>query len=1200
MRGSVGLASIVAAAIWSVGLRPSAAEPPPPAIADVQQALAERGYDVGRPDGRWGVRTERALQLFQLANGIPPTGILDATTLRRLAPKKADLRAEMARKPSDSKGALLARSTAETVTLYRLARTGIGSCKPELFDQVKLRERLRGKFGERFGELNRIIESVADREQTGLAFLDEGFRARTCDAWVATARSAGLAPTLQPAATVAPSSTTEPEAPPRPMASMAPKPSAETAVPTTASLAPVAAASTSPKPTAGPNVTWTWGFLGAASSLTGFMLWRRGRRSPASAAAEGGTAPFEAASVGSSVHVEQRSVAMRSPPSDLAERLAAHNTAVREAIHARTPATATTPEKITPIDAIERTPDAVAIASTDPVPIPARPLGGPEPVLPTHPEPTGTGHLPDEPTFPTSPLAERVAAHNSAVREAIRSNPPSIVPASISANPAAAPPSEPTSSDRIAERTSAAVEAIRSPAQSEARTPPMVAPIPRPAPEPVRPITDRFAAATAWYPGMEPKARGEWVPCGETVTIAGLAVPGGLIWVGGSLPCRGGQSRNENCLIDPKLTVATKPDVSGQYMSYWPSYSDIPPSSRRAYLDWLAGPRNDPAAYIGYVFLYFYGLERRLMLDDAASDRDVVRAEVERLLSVYGGNHSFRRYATELLSAEAVRRGGAEVDPVIDHDIAGFEVPLGIKIALGQRVRDGRPIEPDLLLAFVRTHPDTSLRTPARRASAELRDLFVAEVARTYPNGVKVGGASRIRKLTVTYRAASDTFETDVLPKSLGLPDITGLAEPLGSARAMLDACTARLDAYSRDLGKSPGLTPTLATLGKLPLEIRLDRVAKLPGDPLGTLRSLAAVGEPVPVHELGSRVGLPDHGTIDKGRLREWSALLARLGFGLTCDPTWALRTAKAETPTVVFALPGPHDDPPTVGEGYRHAQITLALAMMVALADGTIDPAEQRALFALIGRLEGVTDDERGRLTAEMRAQAADPHALSDLRSRLKALPVEVRTRLADEIVAIAGADGVIDPREVTLLEKLFRQIDADASTLYARLHMGVAGSDEHRASGETAPTLASVSAPATPPSGSRSSAINHERLAAIRRETAGITSVLSEIFADDEPSEIPPVAGADVETADDQGGLDGLDRRHRSLVVEILERPEWPKDDFDRLVRGVGLMPGAAIETLNDWAFERFDECLLEGEDPIVANAHLVPHDLLRVTA
>ena len=44
----------------------------------------------------------------------------------------------------------------------------------------------------------------------------------------------------------------------------------------------------------------------------------------------------------------------------------------------------------------------------------------------------------------------------------------------------------------------------------------------------------------------------------------------------------------------------------------------------------------------------------------------------------------------------------------------------------------------------------------------------------------------------------------------------------------------------------------------------------------------------------------------------------------------------------------------------------------------------------------------------------------------------------------------------------------------------------------------------------------------------------------------------------------------------------------------------MPGAAIETLNDWAYDRFDDCLLEGDDPIVANTHLIPPDLLRASA
>lgn len=950
--------------------------------------------------------------------------------------------------------------------------------------------------------------------------------------------------------------------------------------------------------------------------------------------------------------------AAQDTPASLPERIAAHNLAVLEAIRARGPAAEAPqievacpiPVEPEPVLAVE--PEDLVLPPSDPVaPAPllsariaahdeagCEVIGARDPAI--EPQPLPAELSPRKPTLAIEPkpsdvisaasalvvseptLSELIAAHNRAVAEAFGFREPAIDTQQIPTEPdlplepdlpvastpafAVTPPTEVLRretplSEHVAARNRAAVEMARVGVSATDRdVPSLDLTMRRAVPDPIPLIAVPPTVTPTSSPRVVPATRAEWLPRGVSTTIAGLVIPGGLIWVGGSLPRRNDVSRNENCLIDPKLAVADKRDLSGQFMPYWPSYSEIHPWSRRAYLDWLAGPRSDPETYIGYVFLYFYGLERRLMLDEDAEDRDVIRREVERLLSVYGGNHSFRRYASDLLSAEGVRRRGTDVEPVFDHDIAGYEVPLDVKIALGARVRDGRPIEPDLLLALVRTHPETRLRTPARRAAAELRDLFVAEVERRFPKGVKVGGASRIRKLSVTYKAASGTFEIELLQKRLGLPDITGLSEPVGTARAILDECTTRLDPYSRDLGKSPGLAPSLAIFGKLPLEIRLDRVAKLPGDPMATLQALGAAGSPISVAELGERLGLPGNGSIDKGRLREWSGLLAGLGYGITCDPAWALRGAKADTPVVVFPLPSPSDGLGVPSDGYRHAQIKIALAMMVALADGVVEPSEQRALVDLIERADGIDVGERRRLTAEIRVQKEDPHALTDLKARLKALPVEVRGRLADEIVTVAAADGVVDPREVALLEKLFRQIDVDERTLYARLHGGMASAVPAGSGMDGVHAASDASAPPTKVSPPSAGGIDPAKLDAIRNATIGVTSVLSEIFAEDEPEEMLPVTVVETASADDESVLDGLDGRHRSLVVELLERAEWSKNDFDRLVRGVGLMPGAAIETLNDWAYDRFDECLLEGDDPIVANAQLIPPDLLRVTA
>jgi hypothetical protein len=53
-------------------------------ISEIQSALARGGYYQGDPNGKWDSSTVAAMQKFQSANGIEPTGKLDAPTLQKL------------------------------------------------------------------------------------------------------------------------------------------------------------------------------------------------------------------------------------------------------------------------------------------------------------------------------------------------------------------------------------------------------------------------------------------------------------------------------------------------------------------------------------------------------------------------------------------------------------------------------------------------------------------------------------------------------------------------------------------------------------------------------------------------------------------------------------------------------------------------------------------------------------------------------------------------------------------------------------------------------------------------------------------------------------------------------------------------------------------------------------------------------------
>ena len=181
-----------------------------------------------------------------------------------------------------------------------------------------------------------------------------------------------------------------------------------------------------------------------------------------------------------------------------------------------------------------------------------------------------------------------------------------------------------------------------------------------------------------------------WVPPGTEAELAGRALGDGFVYVGENLSSVSEWGGVEPALIDAALPRNDRqPDKAGEGMSYWPAYSTIPPGSRSAYLEWLASGRSDPNAYIGYVFLYYYGLERRVLHDAksipaAKEEVPLIEAEVRRLLSIYGENGSFGGYASQLiefLTVTAEEWQPAEEPPLQESRRHWFGI--GFQVAVG-------------------------------------------------------------------------------------------------------------------------------------------------------------------------------------------------------------------------------------------------------------------------------------------------------------------------------------------------------------------------------------------------------------------------------------------------------------------------------------------------------------------------------------
>jgi tellurite resistance protein len=668
------------------------------------------------------------------------------------------------------------------------------------------------------------------------------------------------------------------------------------------------------------------------------------------------------------------------------------------------------------------------------------------------------------------------------------------------------------------------------------------------------------------------------------ISIAGEKIAGGMIYVGNVLETQNGY-KTENCLINPSLKVAAEPsDPAGDGFSYWPDYSAIGPIARKTYLRWLAKGRCDPNIGIGYVFLFFYGLERRLFIDRALDEAPVLAAEVRRLNEIYS-NGSFSSYVSRFLDAVELltNPAGEELTPSLDLR-NGYEIPLAVRMHLGRKLTAQTALTADDALIWILGQPDLYPRTAVSRCFPEFTALWRVRFDRLNPEGLKVRAPKR--RLTAQYRSASSTCSVTLSVDDL--PDIGAVNAPLSPLRDLFQACTDDLDAYSRLIGRLPGARGT-AEAGALLHEDLAD--SEFAGD----LRTIKA--------DLNNRLSGEDFYLSGVGELcrllhiefteekisamtqRRIATMLDRFDMGFEPDRRYGPAGLMADSKVVLFkaSLGGPID-----GEraDYQTGRTLVEVAVLAALADGEVVGAELDAISNDLQSLVAITALERQRLTAQTLVALETPPKHQAALNRLVKLPADQRSRIAQAALSAVLADGRVAPAEVRYLEKLHKALGLPQDSVYSALHRGVVTEDEpvtvlaaSWAAGEAVP--AEVQAPAE-------RSVDQARLDRVRQETAQVSRLLAGIFVEEDPADAPETQSRIIAPT----RYRGLDAPHATLLESVVLAGSLSRDDFEAQARELRVLPDGAFDTINEWAFDNFDEPILEGDDAIATLSHLLP--------
>ena len=657
--------------------------------------------------------------------------------------------------------------------------------------------------------------------------------------------------------------------------------------------------------------------------------------------------------------------------------------------------------------------------------------------------------------------------------------------------------------------------------------------------------------------------------------------------------------------IDTSLPVRFDNPSPG--LQYWPWYARMDAAQRGYYIQWLATAKAAWPCNDGFAFVYYYGLERRVLVDRA--DWRIIAEEVHRLrrlerarVAQGAEGRSFRRYSNGLLwhiaalhldqLDEKVLRAIADATECADDESLAT---LGAWF-----VSKRQPLPAWAAYKVASQLPGSQRSVVAARVPEQFVSLFEKRYKARYPTGLDLRASASPRR--VEYRPASAALG----PTSAEIPDVWSDTRQFRGLSEIWNGCIEDLRELSRADQATGAEKLTVAAWEALPPELR----AGVEHPCTKSLCALVAAratdaGCVLALGELAAIGGKPQRAKLAIGESRALAEMVEQVGYCMEPDARLTGRAYAWDDPVSLFAR---WDDSSVDVGRYKAAALMLTMGTAIAEADGKAEGRELDGVTRHIENAFNLTGHERRRLDA-LRALLAGHGADAVMvgKKTIAALEPVVRGAVGRLLVAVAAADGVITPDETKALKRGFRMLDLAPEVLDRTIAELLPGAKDD---------MVTVRPGATPPAGEKlppqdaaaaesGLRLNRDVIQRIMEETREVSALLADamgntVDSDGEASAItapPAVGGAGSSPAEaasmsmstavepDAAPLKALPGRYHGFLVELAVKDRWSRTDLAAMAARRGVMVDGAIEAINEWSLDSVGHVILEEDGPDV---------------
>jgi len=684
---------------------------------------------------------------------------------------------------------------------------------------------------------------------------------------------------------------------------------------------------------------------------------------------------------------------------------------------------------------------------------------------------------------------------------------------------------------------------------------------------------------------------------GQRLEVAGWTLTDPLIYVADCARMDGFDAS----LLCLRRVIAAPAWEPPKALGYWPQLGEVKPHQVGNYLQWLAGGRQHPEMDLGYVFLFFYGLERRTLIDNA--DVDIIAQEIVRLLEVYNHSHSFCSYSTALLShlimLGRLRPDLALIDRMLQaqHGLISDEVKA---VIVGYLAKATQPLPYSWALQFAETDERSRRSIVTKKCPDEFIRLFERKYAEKFGDGLIPQTDGRAR--SVTYKPASPsllsgTSNFNKIPLA-NWPILNAWRTQFAPVIEIWNSCIDDLKKYARTTDSDGVLSAR--EFESLPVELKHEVQHPQQQEWENLLSEFLPPNGAIliPAGRIAAFGGVSSRARLTLAQSKSICDMAESLGTALEPDARYTGKSYPWDACIAVLRLP----DLPvsSIGKNYQLAGIVLRLAVEISEADGITDAEERQIIVEFITERFLLGRNEQIRLSALIDVLLKERTSLAGLKKLLEDhLDDKQRHAIGRFLVSVAAQTNGISNSEFRALEKMYVNLG-----LSADLAQKDVAEAEYRPPESPIRVLDSEDENSVPLPG----AVDLDRIRRLRAESDQVAQILvaamtdTAVLDDDEVAKAVPVnvavAGSKpipeppvLNTAQPTGPFVFLAASLRAFAAEFVLRDEWKKTEADTLARKHGTTLTAAIDGINEWADEHLGDFLVEDGDPVIVNRKLL---------